>query len=277
VRGVSSPLRRARRFGAPSFALLVALAGCAAEGPATRSSRAASSEASLPPGARILTALRGAQLVALRTIDEAPQGGDGPSTLDLAVVRHDRVVPVALPSPAIDAVAWGDGAAVRSADGTLRRVTAEGRAVLVAREVVDRPAVDATGTRLAVVVRDGTLSVALHLLEGGRTFTLARDLPAAGALRFSPDAGHLVYVGRSPGGVAGLHVVAVPAERGVDSNPTLPAQDAIPRCLTNCTIITGTLAENPFLPLPAGASALRFEGDVLVYGGTRTVYRGAGE
>jgi hypothetical protein len=259
-------------------ALLATLAGCAADAPAARPARAASREIALPSGARALAPLgETAQLVALRTRDEVPPGGDGPSTFDMAIGRDGQLWPLGLPSPAIDAVAWGDAAAVRSLDGTLRRVTADGRAVLVARDVVDRPALDDTGTLLAVVVRDGALSFALHLLEGGRTFTLARDLPAAGALRFSPDGRRLVYVGRSPGGVAGLHVIAIPAERRGDSPFALPAQRAIPRCLTNCTLVTGAMAENPFLPLPPGPESLRFEGDFLTYGGTRIAYRGAGE
>jgi hypothetical protein len=259
-------------------ALLVALAGCAIDAPAARPSRAASREVALPSGARVLAPIgTNARLVAVRTRDEAPPGGDGPTTFDTAIARDGRLRPLVLPSPAIDAVAWGDAAAVRSVDGTLRRVTAEGRAVLVARDVVDRPAVDDAGSLLAVVVRDGALSVALHLLEGGRTFTLARDLPAAGALRFAPDARHLVYVGRSPGGIAGLHVIGIPVERGGDSRPTLPAQRAISRCLTNCTLVTGAMAENPFLPLPHRPETLFFEGDFVVYGGTRIAYRGADE
>jgi hypothetical protein len=253
------------------------LAGCAADAPAAQPSRAASVAAALPAGARELVALGDAQLVALRTIDEAPPGGDGPSTLALAIVQAAQVKPLALPSTAIDAVAWGDAAAVRSVDGTLRRVTADGRTVLVARDVVDRPAVDEAGRALAVVVRDGAQSFALHRIEGGRTVTLARDLPAAGALRFSPDGRYLVYVGRSPGGVAGLHVVAVPAVEARDSNPAQPAEQGISRCLTNCTLVTGALAENAFLALPAGPADLRFEGEFVRYGEVRVAYRGAGE
>ena len=256
---------------------LLALSGCAVDAPAAQPARAASVAAPLPAGARVLAVLGDAPLVALRTIEEAPPGGDGPSTLALALVRSGQARPLALPSPAIDVVAWGEAAAVRSVDGTLRRVTGDGRAVLVARDVVDRPAVEDAGRALGVVVRDGAESFALHRLEGGRTVTLARDLPAAGALRFSPDGRHLVYVGRSPGGVAGLHVVSVPVLEARDSNPTHPVQQAIPRCLTNCTLVTGALAENGFLALPAGPAELRFEGDFVGYRGVRVAYRGVRE
>ncbi len=112
---------------------------------------------------------------------------------------------------------------------------------------------------------------------GGRTHTIARDLPAAGALRFAPDARQLVYVGRSPGGVAGLHVVALPSPRAQDSNPSHPPQGAIPRCLTNCILTTGALDESAFLPLPAGPADLAFDGDVVRYGVVRVAYRGAAE
>lgn len=251
-----SPLASSATIG-----LLVAtLSACAADAPRTTSTAAQLAPTVLPSGARSLFAMGATELVVLRSL-EAPPGGDGPTRLTLALARAGQSVPVELPSPAIYAAPWGDDAVVLSADGTLRRLRANGALVLVARDVVDDPALSDDGRKLAYVAHDGDLAYALRVIEVGHTRTIARDVPSAGALRFSPDARALVFVGRSAGGVAGLHTISLE-----------PADEAT-RCLTNCALVTGQPWGNNFVPLPAGAIALHFDGDEVFYAQVRVRYR----
>jgi hypothetical protein len=243
----------------------MSLAACAADVPPTGAARVPLEAPALPSGARRLVALPGAELVALRTLFEAPEGAGDPTQLALGVVRGGQVTPLELPSPALGAVAWGDVAAVLSVDGTLRRVGADALPVLVARDVVTEPAVSDDGRVLAYVAHDGSLGYALRVLEAGRTRTIARDVPHAGALRFSPDVRTLVFIGASRGGVMGLHSLAVDAP---------PDGSVLPRCLTNCELVTGQPWGARFVPLPAGARALRFEGDDVLYDQVRVAFRG---
>jgi len=244
--------------------LAASLVACVVDAPAASSGSAASSALASPTELRSLVALRGARLVVVRVLAQAPVGGDGPTQLALGLARGTAITPLALPSPATHAVAWGDDAAVLSADGTLRRVTESGAAVLVAREVVTEPAVSDDGRLLAYVAHDGALDYAIRMVDAQRTHDVARGVPSAGVLRFSPDARVLLFVGRSAGGVAGLHAIAL-------------ASDAIaPRCLTNCDLVTGQPWGARFVPLPAGAAALRFVGDEVHYDDVRVeLHRGA--
>jgi hypothetical protein len=241
--------------------LMVMLVACAAEVPAAPTS-ARLAPSPLPNGARTLVVMGAAELVALTAV-EAPPGGDGPTQLTLALVRGDHVAPLALPSPAIYAAAWARDAVVLSADGTLRRLGADGSVTLVARDLVTEPALSAHGLVLAYVAHDGDLAYALRVIEAGQTRTIARDVPSAGALRFAPDARALVFVGRSTGGVAGLHTISLET-----------SEDAT-RCLTNCTLITGQPWGEEFVPLPAGTDALHFDGDEVFYEGVRVRFRSA--
>lgn len=244
---------------------LCCVAACAVETPAAAPVRASLDAPALPSGTRRLVSLPGAELVVLRTLSETPQGGDGPTQLALGLVRRGQIAPLELPSPAIYATAWADVAAVLSADGTLRRLGADGVPVLVARDVVTEPAVSDDGRALAYVVHDALVAYALRVIEAGRTRTLARDVPAAGALRFSPDARTLVFIGASAGGVSGLHAI----ELAASADGTSP-----PRCLTNCELVTGRPWGGRFVPLPVDVAALRFDGDDLVYDQVRVAFRG---
>lgn len=242
-----------------------ALASCAVEAPVAAPSGVTLVAPSVPSGMRTLVTMPGAALVVLRVVSEAPLGGDGPAQLALGLARGTEIAPLELSSPAVSAVAWGDAAAVLGADGSLSRVGREGRPVLVAREVVTEPGVSDDGRLLAYVARDGDLAYALRVIEAGHTRTIARDVPSAGALRFSPDGRTLVFVGRSPGGVAGLHAIAIGAPAGIGTTP---------RCLTNCELVTGRPWGTRFVALPAGAAALRFDGDDVLYDQVRVAYRG---
>lgn len=145
------------------------------------------------------------------------------------------------------------------------RMGVDGASVLVAREVVTEPAISDDGQALAYVAHDGSLAYALRVIDARGTRTIARDVPSAGALRFSPDGRALVFVGRSPGGVAGLHAISVDAAAGVTTAP---------RCLTNCELVTGRPWGARFVPPPAGAAALRFDGDEVAYEQVRVAFRG---
>lgn len=241
--------------------LALALVACAAEAPVALPASASLGARALPAGARVLVALAGADLVLLGARSDVPVGGDGPTLLSLGLSRGAQLTPLALPSPAIGALAWGDAAAVLSADGTLRRLGGDGARSLVARAVVDVPAVSDDGRLLAYVTHDGALAYAVRLIDAQGTRTLAHDVPSAGALRFSPDARTLVLVGRSAGGVAGLHALDA-------------SQENAPRCLTNCDLVTGQPWGARFVPLPAGAAALRFDADDVLYDSVRVAYRG---
>lgn len=251
---------------ASALFLAASLVACVVDASPAPNSGAATTALARPRDLRSLVALRGAQLVVVRVLAQAPEGGDGPTRLALGLARGTEVTPLALPSPATHAVAWGDDAAVLSADETLRRVTASGAAVLVARDVVTEPAVSDDGRLLAYVAHDGELDYAIRIVDAQGTRDVARGVPSAGVLRFSPDARVLVFVGRSAGGVAGLHEIVLAT-----------ASEAIaPRCLTNCDLVTGQPWGARFVPLPVGAAALRFVGNEVRYDDVRVdLHRGA--
>jgi len=247
--------------------LAVSLVACVVDAPGARTGGAASSALDSPPELRSLVALRGAQLVVIRVLAQAPEGGDGATQLALGLARGSEVTSLALPSPATHAVAWGDDAAVLSADGTLRHVTASGAAVLVARDVVTEPAVSDEGRLLAYVAHDGELDYAIRIVDAQRTHDVARGVPSAGVLRFSPDARVLLFVGRSAGGVAGLHAITLMSGDG--TTPASGTDTIAPRCLTNCDLVTGQPWGARFVPLPSAAAALRFVGDEVHYDDVR--------
>lgn len=241
------------------------LVACAVETPTAAPASAALGAPSLPPGARTLVTMPDGRIVVLRTLSGAPLGGDGPTQLALGLVRGEQVTPLELPSPAVHAARWGDAAVILGADGSLWRMGVDGGPVLVAREVVTEPAISDDGAVLAYVARDGSLAYALRVIDAAGTRTIARDVPSAGALRFSPDARALVFVGRSRGGVAGLHAISLDAPTDAPSAP---------RCLTNCDLVTGQPWGMRFVPPPAGAAAMRFIGDDVAYEQVRVAFRG---
>lgn len=262
----AAPVRHrfaALRASAALVFLAASLVACVVESPPASTGGAASSALAPSTELRSLVALRDARLVVVRVLAQAPEGSDGPTQLALGLARGTAITPLALPSPATHALAWGDDAAVLSADGTLRRVTASGAAVLVARDVVTEPAVSDDGRVLAYVAHDGDLDYAIRVIDAQGTHDVARGVPSAGVLRFSPDARVLVFVGRSAGGVAGLHFIALASDDAANA----------PRCLTNCDLVTGQPWGAGFVPLPAGAAALRFVGDEVHYDDVRVDLR----
>ena len=191
-------------------------------------------------------ALESARLVHSQRVWAAPTSSDGPPRYTLAWEHVDGARTPAGVGLVTHARAWQGGALYVDPASTLRY---EGR--IVAHDVVDAPAVSDDGRRFAYVVVEedahGTRAV-VHVSDGEIDQVWDRSLLTLGALRFVPDGSALVGIGSANGGVAGLHAISVEGAR----------------CLTNCGLRVGH-AWDGYLAPPGSASALRFEGDRVMY------------
>jgi hypothetical protein len=210
--------------------------------------------------------------VARARLDDVPEGGDGEPAYRIELVGPADRAPVGLPFAATQALALGEGFAVRTVTGEVHAVRADGRAVLLARDVEGAMLALPGGGALAFVVRSGEHTREVRVHERGRTRIVARELEGAALLAASPDGRHLVLAAPSPattaggGGIPGLWVA--------DLTPSATEIDTRARCLTNCALSAGSPLGADFLPVPA-REALRFEGDALLAGPTRLPLGGA--
>ena len=171
--------------------------------------------------------------------EEAPQGGDGPTTHRLVLVRHGERVEVAA-----DAIAWVPGTRhviVLTRDGTLTLVGHDRERHELDTNVATPPVRSPDGERVAWARHSGELKV----WDGVRTTTVAQGLLSAGALRFAPDGVSVLFVNARNGGVAGVWVAS---------------GDGHARCLTNCSLRVGQPFDG-YVPPPLTAEALTFSGN----------------
>ncbi|HJK90298.1 MAG TPA: hypothetical protein RMH85_08935 [Polyangiaceae bacterium LLY-WYZ-15_(1-7)] len=255
-------------------ALLVGLVGCTPG----RSGGEVGAEAQALEGARS----SGRRLVKAEQVWAPPPGGDGAPLHALAWEHGDGTrTPVELP-PVVDAVAFGDAIAWVDGERVLRLDE-----VVLARGVFAAPRRSPDGARAAWVVAreegprleaelwvaelDGLAAVAGALAageapRGGEIARFPTGLQSLGALRWAPDGRSVLGVGAQPSGVAGLW--------------RIDAEGGEARCLSNCDLRVGEDWGDRYVRPPGSASALRFEGDEVVWDGAdarpvRRRWRGA--
>lgn len=194
----------------------------------------------------------GARLVRDRVVWAPPSSGaDGAPLTTLAWEHADGSRTPVDVGPVVHAVVWR-GAVVYVDRGL--HLWREGEDQPWAEGVPAAPAVSPDGSALAYVVAhegaEGT-HAEVHVRTASADRVVDRSLLAFGALRFSPDGGVLLGVGSVNGGVAGVHAIDLGSGARV--------------CLSNCELRVGQPWGDAFVPPPGDPTALRFEGDELVY------------
>jgi len=185
------------------------------------------------------------ELVETGTRWAPPQGADGAPQVDLAWRDADGTLR-AWPDigPIVTATPCIDGALGVAADGTLWWVGVDGRAEVWDHGVTGTPAVSPDGAAMAWVTRETGL---VQLRTNHEQRTRETGLETVGLLRFSPDGAHVLLVGASSSGVAGVHALSLAGDDGA-------------RCLSNCQLRAGQPWGAAFVPPPRAAADLVFDG-----------------
>lgn len=202
-------------------------------------------EVAEPSGSASVALSEAPVLVSHRRVSEPAPGSDGRPLYALAWRDSTgELTPIDLPRPALHAVAldeqvfWVDG------DHALHRY-ASGADEWIADGVFARP-IAREECIFFVQGGAGEPQTVRWIAVDGTEGRLATRLYQLGALTLAPDESALLGVGSTNGGVAGLWVLPF---RG----------DA--RCLTNCELRVGGDWGDAFVPAPAAADGLTFEGD----------------
>lgn len=232
----------------PHPSLALTLAALAVVTSCHEDRRSPSADASRPPTPALA---RARSLVVTHTLPGPPPGGDGPLRFGVAWRTQSPAPQGILPRPAIATADWQGGAAVIDEARTLWSVHPARDPARLGEEVTEI-AVSDDGRALGYSVF-AALEAQVRVRRGERERVVARDLAAAGTLRFTPDGRALAFVGSRSGGVSGLWVV-----------PT-DGPEVAPTCLSNCALRTGTPWNGAFVPPPLRAEDLSFVGDALRY------------
>lgn len=229
-----------RRFVLLSIALASACTG----------STISSSHEPLTAGAR-REGRAGAHVEIVRTLSSPPEGGDGPSLVELSITSADGDHTF---GPVVGGVAWEDGALILHADRRLSLGRANGEELAIDTDVTFVPVVAPDGQHYVYARSEDGTSFSLVSRSTSSRATLAHGLASIGAVRFidADAAGRFVFVAGRPGGVAGLFLAR-----------TSSSELAV--CLTNCALRTGQPWGDAFVPLPADLESLSLDGDVLTY------------
>lgn len=244
---IESDHRRAVRTVGLAASLALSVASCdRPEYAALASASTASSQGERAADERVIGRIGGRTVVA-RVVWRGPEASDAPERIELGwrtIGDGPRTIDAG--AALIEAAVWDGSIVAITADERLIRIDERGQRDELDRAVTGELVVSDDGSTLAYARSDGNDGSLWVRRRGAQpeAIALARGFASIGTMRFASNGAALCFVGARNGGVLGVHVVSATSDESV-------------RCLTNCTLQTGTDWQREFIELPASSEALQ--------------------